>query len=115
MRSVGALGYLRVTKGVTHVVDRAGHERLLRGIGRPYFCTDPYCVGEGEHYAWDDVSEWAEDGKVAVHVRRQERRDGKWVTAIAGTGRPSTIAEGVEKMNKANGYVVVDSEPEAQS
>jgi hypothetical protein len=110
MRASGALGLLRITKGITHVVDRDGYARLLRGIGRPYYCSDPYCEGDGEHYTWDEVEELAEDGRIAVHVRRQERRDGSWVTAIAGTGTPSSIEAGIEKRNKANGYVVVQSE-----
>jgi hypothetical protein len=110
LRALGALGTLRVTKGITHVVDRAGYDKLLRGIGRPFYCHDPYCAGETTHYTWDELSEYAEDGKLAVHVRRQERRDGTWVTAIAVCGRPTGITEGLAKMDEKRQYIVVESE-----
>jgi hypothetical protein len=111
LRSKGALGTLRATKGITHVVDRAQYERLIRGLGRKIFCSDVYCAGESP-YEWADVVEFAEDGKIAVHVRRQERRDGTWVTAVAGWGRPSGINELLEEANAENGYVVIETEPQ---
>jgi len=112
LRSKGALGTLRVTKGITHVVDRSGYERLMRGLSRPYYCHDPYCEGESEHFSWDKLEEMdcTEDGAVAVVVRRQERRDGSWVTAIAVCGKPTGITERLAKIDEERQYVVVESE-----
>jgi hypothetical protein len=112
VRAVGALGKLRVTEGIVHVVDRAGYERLIRGIGRPFYCHDPYCEGESEHFSWDKLEEMdcTEDGAVAVVVRRQERRDGSWVTAIAVCGKPTGITERLAKIDEERQYVVVESE-----
>jgi hypothetical protein len=110
LRSKGALGTLRVTKGVVHIVDRAGYERLMRGLGRPYYCHDPYCAGEASHYGWEELEEYTEDGKLGVVVRRQERRDGTWVTAIAVCGRPNGITEMLAKIDEERHYVVVESE-----
>src|SRR4030095_1902021 len=112
LRATGALGTLRVTRGTTHIVDRAGYERLMCGLGRPYYCHDPYCVGEATHYTWEQLEEsgCAEDDKIAVHVRRQERRDGSWVTAIAICASASRITEALAKIDEERQYIVVESE-----
>src|SRR5262249_60422780 len=75
LRAIGGLGTLRCTPGHTHIVDREGYAKLVRGLGSRVFCSDPYCEGKS-HYTWEDFEEFTEDGKLAVHVRRQERRDG---------------------------------------